>query len=223
MDTTLTDRNRPPALASPAELQEGIARLSRGAYFSEASLEMALGILTESAARMSGVERVSIWALSRDHRELCCLESYELAGARHASGESLLASHYPTYFNALRSESCIVADDAFQHPATAEFATGYLARHRISAVLDTPIHIRGEFQGVLSLEQVGTREAWSPAHRLFAHAIANLVTLALVEHEAAEARLQAKSATQRLRALFGVAGDVPSRENVAFSGAVRAA
>ena len=52
---------------------------------------------------------------------------------------------------------------------------------------------------------------WRSAHRLFAHAIANLVTLAL------------GSATQRLRELFGVAGDVPSRENVAFSGAVRTA
>jgi GAF domain-containing protein len=222
MDTTLTDRNR-PGLASPAELQEGIARLSRGAYFSEASLEMALGILTESAARMSGVERVSIWALTGDHHELRCLESYELSDARHASGESILASHYPTYFNALRSESCIVADDAFQHPATSEFATGYLARHRISAVLDTPIHIRGQFQGVLSLEQVGTREAWSPAHRLFAHAIANLVTLALVEHEAEEARLQAKTATQRLRALFGIAGDAPVQKSGMFSGTVRMA
>ena len=90
-----------------------------------------------------------------------------------------------------------------------EFATCYLARHRISAVLDTPIHIRGKFQGVLSLEQVGTREPWSPAHRLFAHAVANLVTLALVEHEAEQARNQAKSATQRLRTLFGPAGDLP--------------
>ena len=222
METIHPDRNR-PSLASPAELQEGIARLSRGGYFREASLEMALSILTESAARMSGVERVSIWALTGDQRELRCLELYELSPARHGSSDSLQASHYPAYFNALRSESCIVADDASQHPATAEFTTGYLARHRISAVLDTPIHIRGEFQGVLSLEQVATREPWSPAHRLFAHVIANLVTLALVEHEAAEARLQAKSATQRLRALFGVAGDIPSREILAFSGAVRPA
>jgi len=52
---------------------------------------------------------------------------------------------------------------------------------------------------------------WRSAHRLFAHAIANLVTLAL------------GSATQRLRALFGVAEELTSRENVAFSGVVRAA
>ena len=198
-----------PALASPAELQDGIAGMSRGGYFQESSLELVLSILTESAARVSGIARVSIWALTDDHSELCCLELFELATQRHGEGECIPASQYPAYFHALRSESCVVADDAANHPATAEFATGYLARHRISAVLDTPIHIRGKFQGVLSLEQVGTREPWNPAHRLFAQAVANLVTLALVEHEAEQARNQAKSATQRLRTLFGAAGELP--------------
>jgi GAF domain-containing protein len=192
-----------PALASPAELQDGVARLSRGVFFREASLEMVLSILTESAARMSGIERVSIWALTGDHLELCCLELFELSAARHNGGERVMAGHYPAYFQALRRESCIVADDARRHPATAEFAGGYLARHEITAVLDTPIHIRGEFQGVLSLEQVNTHEPWNAAHRLFAHAVANLVTLALVEHEAEQARQQAETARERLQKLFG--------------------
>lgn len=208
METILKSSTR-PALASPAQLQEGVARLSRGAYFREASLEMALSILTESAARMSGVERVSIWALASDHNELRCLDLYELSLQRHDSGECILASLYPAYFDALRSESCIVADDAAHHPATAELATDYLARHRISAMLDTPIHIRGEFQGVLSLEQVATCEPWSSSHRLFAYAVANLVTLALVEYEAEQARNQAKTATQRLQTLFNIADAPP--------------
>ena len=192
-----------PVLASPADLQDGVARLSRGAFFREASLEMVLSILTESAARMSGIERVSIWALTADQHELCCLELFELSASRHNGGERVMASHCPAYFEALRRESCIVADDAWRHSATAEFAGGYLARHEITAVLDTPIHIRGEFQGVLSLEQVGTREPWNATHRLFAHAVANLVTLALVEHEAAQARQQAETASERLQKLFG--------------------
>ena len=61
-------------LMSPLDLQEGIASLSRGAYFKEASLDMMLSILTESAAQMSGVERVSIWALTNQQQELLCLD-----------------------------------------------------------------------------------------------------------------------------------------------------
>src|SRR5574343_942903 len=99
-------------LMSPAELQEGIASLSRGAYFREAPLGMMLSILTESAAQMSGVQRVSIWALTGDHQELRCLELYERTSGRHSKGGSLAADRYPRYFQALHTGTCIAADDA---------------------------------------------------------------------------------------------------------------
>jgi len=194
-------------LMSPSELQEGVARLSRGAYFKEASLEMTLSILTESAARMSGIERVSIWALTDSQLELRCLDLYELSSRRHSSGQRIHASQYPAYFRALHSDGCIVADDARLHPSTAEFALDYLPRYQITALLDTPIHIRGDLEGVLCIEQVGTHVLWTATHQLFAHAVANLVTLALVEYEAEEARRQARWANERLRAVFGRSGD----------------
>lgn len=187
---------------SPAELHEGVARLSRGTYFKEASLEITLSILTESAAQMSGIERVSIWALCNAQAELRCLDLYHLSATSHQSGMSLYARDYPHYFRALRSEECIVADDAALCSATREFSSAYLNQHGITAMLDTPIHIRGNLEGVLCLEQVGTQAPWTPMHRLFAHAVANLVTLALVEYEAEEARRQAAIADQRLQALL---------------------
>lgn len=189
-------------LLSPLELKEGIASLSRGAYFKEASLDMMLSILSESAAQMSGIERVSIWALTDGHQELRCIELFELSAGRHSKGGSIRAGQYPAYFRALRAGSSISADDPYIHPLTAEFAVDYLPRHGVTALLDTPIHIRGELQGVLCLEQVGSRQPWSSAHGLFAQAIANLITLGLVENEADEARRQAHLADQRLRAAF---------------------
>ena len=88
-------------LMSPVELQEGFARLSRGTYFREASLDMTLSILTESAAQMTGVERVSVWALTDDRQELRCLELFERSSNRHSSGAVISAEHYPAYFAAL--------------------------------------------------------------------------------------------------------------------------
>jgi len=194
-------------LMSPIELHEGVASLSRGAYFKEASLDMTLSILTESAARMSGVERVSIWALTDDQGELRCLELYELTSGQHSRGGGIGAKRYPAYFRALHSEKCIAADDAYQHPSTLEFAADYLPQHKITAMLATPIHIRGELQGVFCLEQVGSRQPWTTSHRLFAHAVANLVTLALVEYEAEEARRLALKANERLKAVFDASRD----------------
>ncbi len=189
-------------LMSPVELQEGFARLSRGTYFKEASLDMTLSILTESAAQMTGVERISIWALTDDQHELRCLELFERSRARHSSGEMVSVERYPVYFRALAMEEAIVADAPYVHPHTAEFGVDYLPEHGITAILDTPIHIRGELEGVLRFEQVGSCQPWTSIHRLFAHAVANLVTLALVEYEASEARRQAKTANERLRAVF---------------------
>jgi len=202
MENLLTSGPGHP-LMSPAELQEGIASLSRGTYFREASLEMMLSILTESAAQMSGVERVSIWALTDDHLELRCLETYERTAGRHGKGGSLAADRYPRYFQALRAGSCIAADDVYLHPDTSEFAGDYLLQHNVTARLDTPIHIRGELQGVLCLEQVATRQPWTAAQQIFAQAVANLVTLALVEYEAEEAQ----AANERLRAVFDASRD----------------
>lgn len=197
----------PAMLMSPVQMQEGFARLSRGTYFKEASLDLTLSLLTESAGQMTGVERVSIWALTDGGRELRCLELFEQASSRHSSGMRLLADRYPAYFQALHSGEPVVADDAYMHPSTQEFAADYLPQNNILAMLDTPIHIRGELQGVLCFEQVGTRHPWTTMHRLFAQAVANLVTLALVEYEAGEARRQAQSANDRLRAVFDASRD----------------
>lgn len=190
-----------PTLMSPEDLPQGIARLSRGTYFGEASLDMVLRILTESAADICGVERASIWALTGDQRELRCLGLYERSRCLHSSGNTIDAIGHPVFFAALREGDYIAVDDVYQHPLMAEFVSYYVPRHRVTALLATPIHIRGELQGVFCLEQVGSRQPWAAAHQIFAQSVANLVTLALVEHEASEARREACAAVAQLRAV----------------------
>lgn len=192
---------------SPLELQEGIASLSRGAFFKEATLDMTLSILTQSAAQMSGIARVSIWALTDAQQELRCLDLFELSNGKHSRSDFFRASQYPVYFRALGRDDGIAAGDPYLHPSMLELAADYLPRHQITARLDTPIHIRGELQGVLSLEQVGSRLPWKTAHRFFAQAVANLVTLALVEYEAVEARRQAQTAVERMKTVFDASRD----------------
>lgn len=194
-------------LMSPEDLQQGIASLSRGAYFGEASLDMMLSILTESAANICGVERASIWALTDEQRELRCLELFERSTRQHSSGNTIDAIGHPAYFRALRDGTGIAVDDVYVHPLTAEFVSYYLPRHRITALLATPIHIRGELQGVLCLEQVGSRQSWASAHQIFAQAVANLVALALVEYEAGEAKRQAQLVREQLRAVINASQD----------------
>ena len=85
--------------------------------------------------------------------------------------------------------------------ALISYSVGAPLLAELSLFPEAPIHIRGELQGVLCLEQVGSRQPWTSAHGLFAQAVANLVTLALVEYEAEEAKLQALAASERLKAV----------------------
>lgn len=188
-------------LSRGLDLQGAFTLLARNAVHGR-PLDEALRALTEATARMLIVERVSLWATSADHASIHCLDLYELTPNRHSSGAVLAAASYPDYFAGLRQEEMIIADNAATHPCTHEFATDYLPLHGISAILDTPIHVRNELQGVLCIEQVGTHAGWTPVQRMFAAAAANLVALALVQHESTEAREELQEANARLRALF---------------------
>lgn len=188
------------------DLQGAFALLARNAAH-DRPLDEALRALTEAVSRMLIVERVSLWALLPDQSAIECLDLYELTGNRHSSGMALSAKRYPAYFDGLRREEMIIADDARTHPCTREFNGDYLIPNDITAMLDTPIHVRGELQGVLCIEQVGPHEGWTPLQQMFAAGAANLVSLALVQHEASGMRDELREANDRLRALFEASGE----------------
>lgn len=190
-----------PTLTSSLDLQGAFAHLSRRGFAGK-DLNETLRQLTESAGRMLNIERVSLWGLSSERALLECIDLYELSADRHSSGRQLRAACYPVYFQALAQGEPIVADDAMTHPLSSEFADDYLLMNRVSALIDSPIHVNGELQGVLSIERVGPHSAWSSVQRLFTHAVANLVTLAIVQNQASLMRDELRETNARLRALF---------------------
>jgi PAS domain S-box-containing protein len=183
------------------DLQGAFTLLARNTVH-DRPLDGALRALTEATARMLIVERVSLWAITPDLRSIECLDLFEMTENRHSSGATLSADQYPAYFAGLRREEMIVADDPGTHPCTHEFRNDYLAVHGITAILDTPIHVRNELQGVLCIEQVGAHSGWTPVQRMFAAAAANLVSLALVQDESSAAQEELRETNTRLRALF---------------------
>ena len=193
-------------LASSLDLQGAFAHLSRRGFAGK-DLDEALRQLTESAGRMLNIERISLWGLSAERSVLECIDLYELSKDHHSHGMTLLALNYPLYFQALEQGDPIIADDAAKHPFTQEFAEDYLLMNGVSALIDSPIHVNGELQGVLCIERVGPHSAWTSVQRLFAHAVANLVTLAIVQNQSALMRDELRDTNARLRALFTGAPD----------------
>ena len=147
--------------------------------------------LTEAAARTLAVGRASIWLLGEDREELRLVDLYDRAKGRHATGTVLEAKRYPAYFHALRWSRAIVAEDAASDARTREFGEGYLGAQGIVSMLDAGIWKSGEARGVLCLESVGERRAWTADEQQFAGSIADLAAAVLVHDALRAARARA--------------------------------
>jgi len=157
------------------EQQAAVVALTRGEVIAGADLLSTFRQLIETAARVLGVERVSIWRYTVDRQAIRCHALFELGPGRHTSGAELAAESYPDYFAALAATEVIAADDAQNDPRTREFTEGYLVPLGIGAMMEVPIHPRA----ILCHEHVGPPRRWLPDEQLFAISIGNLASHAI--------------------------------------------
>lgn len=204
-------RGRLPALGGRRkrllDQQVALVALTRSDVFNRENLQEALQLVTETAARLMRVERVSLWRYSESRSSLRCVDLYELSHHRHACGDEIDSRLYPIYFKALATSEAIVANDAHTHPLTRELSSDYLTPLNITAMLDIPVHLHGRLKGVLCHEQVGTPVPWTAEDRLFGIAVANMISLALEQSERKRAETALRESEQRLATMLAYAPD----------------
>src|SRR5262245_40106980 len=116
-----------------------VAALARLQVVGDVDLQSFFKHAVETAVDVLEVERASIWLYTEDRQNVRCSELYERSLARHSSGLELTEKDFPRYFEALRSERTIAADDALQDSRTSEFSETYLKPLGITSMLDAPI------------------------------------------------------------------------------------
>ena len=126
-----------------------------------------------------GVARTSVWLFNDDQSVLVCSHLFDKTKDSHEHGSVLDVARYPNYFAALQKSRTIAASHASSHPATAEFAIGYLDQLGIGSMLDVPLRRGGKVIGVVCCEHVGDPRTWSAEEQSFAGSLADLVTLAI--------------------------------------------
>jgi GAF domain-containing protein len=144
-------------------------------------LDVALRTLAEAAGQTLNVERASIWMFDDERTKITCLDLYELSTRSHSKGIELLASEYPTYFEALEQNRTLVASDARADARTRELTATYLVPHRVEAMLDAPIRVDGRVVGIVCHEHVVGVRQWTLEEQRFAGSMADMAALAL-EH-----------------------------------------
>lgn len=145
----------------------------------EGGSENAFREIAEAAAQGLSAERVSVWLYNEDRIAIECHTLFEKSQSSHSSGSILYAKDYPAYFNALRQNRVVAANDASNDPGTYEFGPDYLKVLGISSILSAPIRGGGQPLGVISVEHVGPQREWSLEEQNFAGSLADIISIVI--------------------------------------------
>ena len=144
-------------------------------------LEHALAAITETAADVLAVDRVTVWQL--EPAGLRCVHSFE-RGTRSHDGTclgELIALDDEASRATLPETRALQAADLNDAGAAdhGDFLRAYIARHRICSLLATPVHSSGQMYGVICHEQVDDAREWRPDEIAFAANMGDFVALAV--------------------------------------------
>lgn len=176
-------------------------------------LSAALRRVTRTLAETLEVERAGVWLLTESGAELQCVSLFEAPTKSYHAGDVLKPADFPRYFEAIRAESRIAADDAPGDPRTCELSTGYLAPRGITSLLDAAVQVEGKLVGVVCMEHIGAPRKWHPDEEAFASTAAALVAQVLVNTQ----RKQAEAIVQRLSELGRQLGAVTDADAAAHA------
>ncbi len=170
--------------------------------FSELSLVKSYEVITRLASLGLNSERVSIWDYKSD--KIISRKLYQKTENQFSAGTELFAKDFPKYFEELKTELIIAANDANTDPATAEFSEVYLKPLGIGAMLDIPIRMEGKMVGVLCNEHVGDMRVWENDEISFAKSVADVIALAFEASKRQTAQRDLEEYSKELKQMFGV-------------------
>ena len=159
--------------------QDLILLLTRQRYSTGNSLKEAAELITRSACDIYQIDCASIWNL--EDQQLVPIAAYHRGPQEYRMPESIDASSFPDYLEALHSCRAIDAQNAMRDPRTREMAESLRPRD-VNAMLDASIRIDGQVVGVLCLEQTGMTRAWQSDEIAFAGELADQFAQVINNH-----------------------------------------
>ncbi len=160
-----------------AKFNKALLRFNKDQVIQLGDWDKALKYITKQASELGNVSRVGIWKFEDDLKSLACLIVYQADKQEFFQENTLYEAVAPRYFQEVRNENIIVADDAIHHPTLQDFRESYLIPCQIKSMLDVPFFLEGKLSGVVCLEQQHEAVHWSNEMINFAQSIADIITI----------------------------------------------
>ncbi len=184
-----------------AKQSQALSELS-AINFSQMSIASAYEEITRLATKGLDTERVSIWDYKTDR--IISRKLFQREEKLFTAGVELFAKDFPKYFEELKTEFIIAADNAHTDKATAEFSEVYLKPLGIGAMLDIPIRMEGKMVGVLCNEHVGDARMWESDEISFAKSVSDIIALAFEANKRQLVQKDLEEYSKELKQMFGV-------------------
>lgn len=160
-------------------LEDILLSVSQSPLVDNGELLAAYRLVINSLHEGLNIQRAGVWFVKSDYSEISCQLLIDTYHETEIEELLISAEDYLNYFHALKSERAILAHDAHDHQATAEFSEGYLTPLNISSMLDVPIRHKGEMIGIICCEHIGEKRIWTEDEASFAGSMADLIGRAI--------------------------------------------
>ncbi len=157
--------------------------------------------VTREAARVTGVERASVWLFNKNESELLCIDLFEASPGTHTSGAIHRQEHFENEFRALKNARYVDASDPMTDPRTAGYVESYLKPLRITSMLDAVVQVSGKHLGLLCFEHVDRPHQWEADEITFACQLADKLGFAITTRARLQIQADLVDSERRFRTL----------------------
>ena len=133
--------------------------------------------LTKEVTDSINSDRCSLWLYNKDKTSIVCEQLYIKSENKWYNGIELFEKDFKPYFDYLKIDPIIIANNAEKHTATSCFTEPYLKPLGVKSMLDVPIIHRGQVIGVICIESLTLRK-WKTIEIHFAQILSSLYTFA---------------------------------------------
>jgi PAS domain S-box-containing protein len=191
---------------------EVLTKISTSPYLNYSSLEDTLHYIFSSISKASNIDRIGYWNYHNDHIKNLIL--YKQNTDSIESGAVLTKKDYPVYFNSIEKENIIVASDVYNQIETEELTKRYFPENNIKSMLDYPILVNGELNGIICFEVSGEQKFWDYDDINFTRSISELIALSIEFYKRKEVEENIKYKSSILTTLTKISEKIITSQNL---------
>jgi len=155
-----------------------LVNFSKNRSIAVGNLTQAMRDIVSITAKNLQVSQVSIWVYDAEKKCIESIAGYNLKQDNYVKTMTLRFESAPQYFDALKKERMIIAEDARTHEYTKEFADSYFTNQNIFSLLDATFFLDGHLKGLLCCEHQHEMRKWTTEDLIFVSSVADIISLA---------------------------------------------